>query len=133
MSIINFVLRGVYSFDVFPAALLGTDYKNVTVLAIMDAATANREIDIQALHAQIYPMLPVGTPNDPYGYDYVKIKTTAGNVTILGIAWINDTTVTLVQSNTITAVIGNVSAVDVLRIRNALIQNGYNNIALSIV
>jgi hypothetical protein len=133
LSIINFVLRGVYSFDVFPAALLGTDYKNVTVLAIMDAATANREIDIQALHAQIYPMLPVGTPNDPYGYDYVKIKTTAGNVTILGIAWINDTTVTLVQSNTITAVIGNVSAVDVLRIRNALIQNGYNNIALSIV
>lgn len=128
----NFNLRGVYSFDVYPTALLGTLFKNVTILAVMDAATASREIDIYALHAQIYPMLPNGSPNKATDYDYVKIKTTAGHTTILGMVWINEATIVQVTSSTITAVIGDVSASDLVRIRNALIQNGYQNIALSI-
>ena len=129
---INFKIRSVYSFDVYPTALLGTSYNNVTVLGIMDPTSAAKEIDIQALHVQMFPTLPVGTPNNPTEYDYVKILTTAGNVTILGMAWINAATVTLVNSNIITATIGNVSAADVNRITNALVQNGYSNISLQI-
>lgn len=132
MADIPFNLRGVYSFDVYASALLGTNYKNVTVMAVMDAATANREIDIQALHAQIYPTLPAGTPNRAVDYDYVKIKTTAGNTTILGMAWINPVTVVQVQSSTITVVIGGVSASDQTRIKNALLQNGFNNISITV-
>lgn len=132
MTDINFKIRGIYSFDVYPAALLGTNFKAVTILSIMDAGTANREIPIRELHAQIYPTLPSGTPNDPYGYDYVKIQTTSGQITILGMAWINPNTVELLQSSVITAVISEVSAQDIMRIRNALIQNGYSNINLTI-
>jgi hypothetical protein len=47
-------------------------------------------------------------------------------------AWINPNTVELLQSSVITAVISEVSAQDIMRIRNALIQNGYSNINLTI-
>jgi hypothetical protein len=129
---INFQLRQVYSFNVYPTALLSTDFSNVTIKAIMDPISAGKEIDIYALHAQMYPMLPPGSPNSAEDYDYVKIQTTAGNTTILGMAWIDANTVQLVQASTITAVISNVSAVDMNRILNALVQNGYSAVNLSI-
>jgi len=129
---IPFIVRKVYNFDVYPAALLGTSYLGVTVLSIMDPTTAAKEIDIQALHAQVYPTLPPGTPNDPTGYDYVKIQTITGQVTILGMAWINESTVVVVQSNTIVIRVNDVAAIDLSRIMNALVQNGYNNVVMSI-
>ena len=132
MPDIAFTLRGVYSFDVYPAALLPTSFNNVTIMAIMDTATANQYIDTMAMHVQVYPTLPAGTINDPNGYDYVKVQTATGNTAILGMAWINPSTVQLIQSSTITAVITNVSAADIPRIQNALAQNGYDSINLSI-
>jgi hypothetical protein len=129
---LNFKLRGIYSFDVYPSALLGTTFSNVTVVGILDSESAAKEIPIQELHVQVYPTLPVGTPNNPSGYDYLKIKTTTGETTILGMAWINEQSVQEVLLSTITAVIGGVSAIDLPRIRNCLIQNGYNNIQLDI-
>ena len=132
MPAINFVLRSVYDFDVYPSGLMQASFKNVTVMAIMDAATANLYIDTEAMHVQVYPSLPEGTPNDATAYDYFRIQTQTGQTMILGLAWINANTVTLVQSSTIKAIIGNVSAADIPRIQNALVQNGYNNISLSI-
>ena len=129
---INFQLRQVYSFNVYPTALLTTSFTNVTIKAIMDPISAAKEIDIYALHAQVYPSLPVGAPNDPTAYDYVKLQTTAGNTTILGMAWIDASTVALVQANTITATISNVSAADMNRVMNCLVQNGFQAVSLSI-
>lgn len=129
----QFELRKVYNFEVYPAALLGNDFKNVTVLAIMDRDTANKEIDCQALHINYYPSLPSGTPNDPNGYDYVRIRTTAGVTTVLGIAWINQESIQLVESRTMKITVGDVGAADVARVRNALVQNGYNNIDIQLV
>ena len=129
---INFQIGVAYSFSVYPAALIGNNFVGVTVMAVMDYQSANREIDTQACHVAYYPSLPSGTPNKPSGYNYVKIKTTAGNTTILGLAWINEDTITVVTSRTITAVIGDVSAADLVRIKNALVQNGFNSVQLSI-
>lgn len=128
----NFKIKGVYNFDVYPSAILGTSFKNVTVMAIMDRATANKEIDTQAMHVLMYPYLPSGSVNDPDGYDYIKIKTTTGQTTIIGISWINDDTVELVESRTVTVVIDGVTASDVNRIKNALVQNGYSALTISI-
>ena len=132
MPDISFQLRSVYSFDIYPTALIGTIFNNVTVLSIMDPSSAAKEVDIQALHIQIFPTLPAGTPNDCTAYDYVKVRTAAGQTIILGMAWINAATVTLVTANTITAVITGVSTADIPRIMNALVQNGYNNVNISI-
>jgi hypothetical protein len=130
---INFNLRSVYSFSLYPIAALGAGYTNATIMAIMDTATANREIDTQALHALVYPTLPNGSaPNDPNGYDYVKIKTSAGRTTILGLPWIDPSSVVLVDSTTIVATISNVSAGDLATIKNALAANGFNSVTFTV-
>lgn len=125
-------LKQSYSFEVYPAALLGNGFQNATVMAILDQETANREVDTQALHVQVYPTLPVGTPNNPADYDYVKLKLANGSTTILGIPWIKQDTLTQVSTSTITAKIAGVSAADLPRVRNCLIQNGFNNLDLSV-
>lgn len=132
MTTPTFLIRQVYNFDVYPAALLGSNFKNVTVLALMDRDTANQNIDTQALHVQIYPLLPAGTPNSPDGYDYVKVKLASGETATLGIAWIKPDTVQLVDSRTITVQIAGASAVDVSRVRDALVQNGFSAINITI-
>lgn len=129
---VNLQIRQVYSFEVYPVAILGNNYRNATVVAVMDRETANKEIDTQALHVSLYPYLPPGTPNDPNGYDYVKIKMPSGETTVLGIAWIKPETVQLVESRVVTVKIANVSASDIVRIKNALVQNGFTSINVSI-
>lgn len=131
---INFQLRQVYDFDVYPSSLIGNNFKGVTILAIMDRQTANKEVDVQALHIQIFPLLPANSaPNDPDGYDYVKIKTQSGETTILGMPWIKADTVRLVESRTIMVKIGGVASADIIRVRDALAQNGFSNVEISIV
>lgn len=131
MSLPNFQIRQVYDFDVWPASIIGNNFKGVTVLALMDNETASKEFDTQAAHIQVYPLVP-GMVNDPNGYDYVKIKTTSGVTTIVGLPWIKEDTVQLVESRTITVKVGNVSASDVPRIREALVQNGFGNLVITI-
>lgn len=128
----NFQIRQVYNFDTYAAALLGNNFKNVTVLAIMDRETAAKEADVHAMHVQVYPYLPAGTPNDPNAYDYVKVKTTTGQTMILGIAWIKEDSIQLVESRIITVKISNVSASDIPRVRDALVANGFNQVEMSI-
>jgi hypothetical protein len=132
MSDLNFQVRQVYNFKVYPAALLGNDFNGVTILAIMDRDSAAKEIDPQGKHIQVYPFLPAGTPNDPNAYDYIKIRTSAGIVTILGIAWIDPSSIVLVSQRTATIVVDNVNAGDVPRIVNALSQNGFRSVSVSL-
>lgn len=132
MSTPLFQIRSVYSFDVYPIPILGNNFKNVTVLAVMDFETANREFDAVSQHINLYPYLPSGSPNKPDGYDYVKIKTTAGIITILGIAWIKAESIQLVESRTAQVTIGDITASDLARIRNALVSNGFNNLKIEI-
>lgn len=127
-----FQVRGVYSFDVYPVALLQQSFLHASVVAILDPETAAREIDIQAFHAQIYPTLPAGTPNDATGYDYIKFKMTSGETIILGLPWINAATIQQIQAVTIDVSISNVFAADADTIRNALIQNGFNSFSLNV-
>ena len=128
-----FELKKVYNFDIYPAILLGNDFQNVTIMAVMDFESANQLADLSARHVNVYPHLPPGTPDDPSMYDYVKVKMPSGENTILGIPWINLDTLTLVQSLTIVATIDGVSGADVERVRVALVQNGYNNIDVKLI
>ncbi len=121
----NFQIREIYSFDVHAPAVLGNGFKNVTVLAVMDQESANQLIDTQSLHVNIYPYLPEGTTNRPDGYNYLKIRTANGEVTVLGIPWINEASIVHVVSNSVTVKIGNVQASDLPAIRDALMQNGF--------
>jgi hypothetical protein len=128
----TFKIRGVYSFDVYPVPVIGNNFQNVTVVGIMDWEMANKEIDVMALHVQSYSFLPAGTPDNPQSYEYLKIKMPSGVTTIIAAPWINEATIQSNEYRTITATIGGVSASDLAPIKAALVQNGYNNVALSI-
>lgn len=125
-------LKQTYSFEVYPAALLGNGFKNVTVLAVMDQETANQQIDTQALHVQVFPTLPGGTPNRPSDYTYVKLRLANGSTTIIGRPWIKENTIAQITSSVIRAVISGVTAADMTKVRNALVQNGFNNLEITL-
>lgn len=128
-----FDLKSVYNFDVYPVTLLGSNWQNVTVMSLMDYATVmNSGFDAPAMHAQVFSYLPSGTPNDPSQYDYVKLKTAAGAITYLGIAWINLASVVQVDSVTIVVTIGNVTSASTSLVRQALVQNGFNNLSMTV-
>lgn len=129
----TFQPRKAYSFNVHPSAILGTGFKNVTVQAILDYQSAMNFADIESIHVNVYSYLPPGTPNRPQDFDYLLIRTDAGESTIIGIPWIVEESVQLVESLKISAIIEDVGSADLERIRACLSQNGYDKITLQIV
>lgn len=123
----NYQIGSAYSFSVFPDVLLGNNFNNLVVNSVMDAVTAQTQIDINGLWAQYYPYLPSGTVNDPTKTNYVKFTTSTGNVIILAALWIDESTITVVTAQSIVVTIANVGPSDVARVKNALVANGYNN------
>lgn len=131
----SYVIGKTYSFSVYASNILGNDFKNVKVTGTIDGANAALlGLDIQAKHAQIYPQVPssVGMPNDPTQYNYLLVLTQSGTRTILGMPWIDESSISVVNAQTATAVIDGVTAQDLPLIRQALAANGYNNVALTI-
>lgn len=128
----DFKTRTKYNFEVYPSNLIGTNFKGVTVASRLDPEEASREIDIIARHAQYYPTLPAGTPDDPKSYDYLKIRFLDGSVAVIGIAWIDISTVEEVSSQTVTVKISSVSAGDLSRIKDALLSNGFSDLDITI-
>lgn len=122
-----FKTRKSYSFEVYPSAILGNNFNNVTVTGIIDGETASRIIDVHSLHAQIYPAVSPGTPDDPLAYDYITFRAESGIVTALGIPWIREDTVISSESNTLQVMVSNVTINDVPKLRAALISNGFTS------
>lgn len=125
-------LQNTYSFNVYPVAEIGNDFQNVTVLSILDEETARLFLDTRAMHIRVYPRLPVGTPDDPTAYSYIKLRTTSGQVRVIGLPWIVNDSIELVVRSTVVLEIENVNASDQVRIRNALAANGFNAVNIRV-
>jgi hypothetical protein len=130
----QFANRKVYSFDVHPSSILGTGFKNVTVQAVLDYDSATNFGDIDALHVNVFSYLPMGTPNRPQDFDYLLLKTEGGDTTVIGIPWIIEETIELVQSLKANVVIdGLTSSGDLERIRACLAQNGFDKLTINLI
>jgi hypothetical protein len=129
----NFLIGQTYNFQVYPS-VLGNDWQNVKVTSVMSYEDAMKQQDVTSLHIKFYPYFgpQTNTPNDPSAYLYIKVKTQSGAVTILGVAWINDSSVQMVTAQTVTATIANVTPQDIPKIQAALAANGYNNVTVAI-
>lgn len=128
---VEFKVSHSYSFDVYPSPILGTGFSNCTVLSIMDHDSAALQVDTIALHAQVYPYLPIGTPDDPTLFTYLKIRLPSGDTTILGSSWVNMATVQEITRTTIVATIKNVTPNDLDTVRRVLLANGFEHIELT--
>lgn len=121
----NLEIGGIYSFQVYPIAQLGTAFKNVEVLSLMSHRTAAASgMDIQAMHAQMYPSLPAITPNDPTKYNYVEIRMPNGRTQILGLAWIVANTLEVVNLGHFNIRTGSISSSEQAKILNMMAANG---------
>lgn len=124
-------LNSVVSFDLYPSQLLGTGYKNVKLLAILDADTARSWIDPVAMHANVYPTLPPSTPNKFNGYPYLKLKLPDGSITAIGLPWIRDETFQVATTRSMRLLIEAVSPEDQNKVLLALSSNGFNAVDVS--
>lgn len=83
----------IVSFQVYPIAILGDNYRTVKVLSIVDYATARIFTDVNNLSVSVYPSLPKGTPKDLKKYMYLKVEHLSGKISCVAIPWINLDTV----------------------------------------
>jgi hypothetical protein len=126
------VFGNVISFDVYPATIIGAHFSDAKVLGLLDKDTANLWIDADAMHVNVYPSLPAGTPDDPDQYQYVKLRHLNGTVSIIGIPWINADTLEISQRGTLTITVSDASPLDKDRIIRALAANGYRAAKVSL-
>ncbi len=129
----EFAVRKVYSFDVYPAAVLGTGFKKVTVQAVLDYQSAQGFDDIEAIHSNIKAWLPEAIRERPQDFDYLLLRTEDGVNTVIGIPWIIEDSVVLVESLKAQVMIEDVGSADIERIRACLTQNGFNKIAITLI
>ena len=126
LTIDQLPLNATVSFDLHPSQLLGTGYKNAKVLAWLDAeSAAYMGVDPIAMHANVYPTLPVGTPNKYDGYPWVKLKLASGEITAIGLPWIKDETLVVATTRKMQFTLDNVSPADQNVVLQALAANGF--------
>lgn len=125
--------KKIYSFSTYAPEVLGNNFQNVKVMAILDYDTARSTgIDLLSRHRQVYPRLPQGSSNRPEDYDYAKIALSDGTYTVLGLPWIVPNSIVEIGAQTIVVKIYDRTSADLDRVRNALLSNSITNFNITI-
>ncbi|BEG72687.1 hypothetical protein [Pseudomonas phage PA1C] len=112
------------SFEVYPSAQYGNNFKNVTLAAFLDANLVRiLGFDLIAAHQNVYPTLPAGTPNDPSQYSYVRVEFEGGQHQYIGIPWIREGSVVVNNGQKATLVFQNIDQRRLERIIEACKMN----------
>lgn len=112
MSIQNLKKGDIVDFDMIRPGIFGDQYKGALISAIADYNTA-RLIDpeLNAKHANFFPYFKdtVDNVNRPEIYDYLilQLDKTKSNVIVIGVPWINASSLKTVASRHATVVINN--------------------------
>lgn len=127
----NFNIDKVYTFSTRAPALLGAQVIRATLKGIIDYSVAVTFINVDLQHRKIYPALPPGTVNDPKKFTYLLFKTESGELTVFAYEWIDDTSIEVVDSTTLTVTLPGVSNSDANKIRDALNLIGFTNFTIT--
>lgn len=133
LNVSAITLFSTVSFDLYPASLVAPSFKFAKVLGVMDADTAKVFVDTIAGHANVYPTLPVGTPNGHNQYPWVKLKLASGQVTAIGLPWIKEETYVTHTTTTIRLTIENVEPTDQNLILQCLAANGFSAVNVEVI
>lgn len=121
-----------YTFNTLAPAILGTTVRNAKVMAIADFRYACTFINVPLIQRNVFPSLPLGTPDSPEHYTYYVLEGESGNVTVLADAWIQESSIELYVASTINVSLPNVSLTDVQKIRDALNLMGYSGFNITV-
>ena len=124
----KFKLKDVISFETHASQVLPQDYERVTVIGVIPASDCHLYgFDAYAVHAQVFRLVPAGTmDNDPESYDYLRLRTLNGETRIVGIPWINASTIKVFKKTTASFIVEDIAQEDVNKIRLAIARHGYS-------
>lgn len=122
----NVNIGDTISFRIFPNTVVGESFNYCSIKAVLDYDTVSNFIDIDALHANVYPSLPNGVPNNPCEYSYLKILQPSGQHNYIGLPWVDKSSIVVHGESNIRFSIENVIAEDISKINALLSANGYN-------
>lgn len=126
-------IGSLISFSVWPSSVLGTLFDKAKLLTFLDEDTAKVYIDTAAMHANVYSTLPIGTPNNPASYQYVKLKLQNGDNVVIGVPWINESTIVRHSGSTIVITIPDSNPNDdVSKVRQALLGRGFTKFTIAV-
>jgi hypothetical protein len=119
-------IGSTYNLNLLSPAILGSGYKNATVMGILDFDSAMIVQDVVPIHAAVYSSLPTGTPVNAKDLLYIKIKTSTNEVRVIAMDWLSSAP-TKVTSVNATVVLKDVDLSKLPLLRAALQQNGFVN------
>lgn len=131
MSIADYV-GSTIRFNTKAPGVLGANRDNVTVTALLDLDTAALLSDVRAKHAQVRNYISE-LPQSAGSYKYVKLLYGNGQVEIIGVPWVDDSSIEVITSRQLVIVVDNVSDSTEQLIRQALLQNGIENFKVETV
>lgn len=85
---------------------------------------ANTQLNVQAYHANIYPVLPQGTQDNPEAYTYFLFKTEDNRNVVMADVWIDEQTLVEQGSQTFIIEIPNITNTEMFRVSNILSTMG---------
>lgn len=112
------------SFQIYGSAIIGGDYTNAELLAVL-GATAALEYNPKSKHDLIYSTLPQPRPQSHTEYVYYLFLLPNGRRAIAGDAWIIPGTVVRGTTNKILLEISDANAGDLGKIKSLLAKDGY--------
>ena len=122
----NDLIGSVVNLETYAPEILGTGYRRVKILSILDHQDATRYAKVAALHATVLPYLPAGTPSDYTELSSYKVRLNNGEVTALAIPWVTSDSITEVDAyRRVRIVLDQVSIVEEDALRRLLTSNNY--------
>ncbi len=129
----NFQNGSRYSFNTRAPGVLGTKFTNAKCIGIVGYDVAIMVDNVDFTSRAVYPLLPQGSPSDPKGYTYILFIAENGTKTVLAYEWIDDTTIVVNGSATITVTLQDTSADTIPKLRQTLVMLGYKNVTITSV
>lgn len=126
-----FEIGKVYSFPLWPAALIQAELQGVKFLGAVSFEIAARESDVFARHVQVYPTLPQGVSRNPRDITYGLFSTPANNQLVIGLPWIKLDQVQLLSGATTTIEIEDCSPEQAEGIRKLLMGKGFKKLKIT--
>lgn len=120
------------SFNTHATAILGTNFKRVRVLGILDHESAMNYINVPIMAVNIYPSLPAGTTKNYQNYQYLKLRHSNGETSCIAIEWIDKSTFTVHEGVNIEFRVEDANVADVDRIREILAFNGFEAVSFNL-
>lgn len=127
----DFQVGKSYSFKTLAPTVLGIALTNQLVKGIVDYTTANQVANIDLVHRTVYPLLPVGTIDNPKQYRYLLLRSDSGATSAIAMEWIDLSTVVEAVSLSIVVTIPIATADDSRKIRDTLTLMGYQNFTIA--